>query len=231
MRIDILTLFPQMFESLNQSIIGKAVQKEIVGINIHDFRQYANNKHNKVDDEPYGGGQGMVLKVEPIANCLATIPKNKRKVILVSPQGQPFNHQKAVELSKEEHLVFLCGHYEGFDERVNQLFVDEEISIGDYVLTGGELAAQVIIDATVRLIPSVLGNANSHLQDSHANILLDHDHYTRPYEYEGLKVPEVLLSGNHAKIEDWRKLNAIKNTQNKRPDLYKKWLNQKKPNN
>jgi tRNA (guanine37-N1)-methyltransferase len=224
MKIDILTLFPKMFDTLNQSIIGKAIEKNIVSVRTHDFRDFTLNKHLKVDDTPYGGGHGMVLSVEPVDRCLQSLDiTNNTKIVMVSPQGTPLTHKKSVELSKEKHIVFLCGHYEGFDERVNSMFVDEEISIGDYVLTGGELAAMVIIDATVRLIPEVLGNEMSHLDDSFADILLDHDHYTRPADYKGHKVPDVLMSGNHAKINEWRQSSKINNTKNKRPDIFSIW--------
>lgn len=166
----------------------------------------------------------MVLSVEPVDRCIQSLDiTNNTKIVMVSPQGTPLTHKKSVELSKEKHIVFLCGHYEGFDERVNSMFVDEEISIGDYVLTGGELAAMVIIDSTVRLIPEVLGNEMSHLDDSFADILLDHDHYTRPADYKGYKVPHVLMSGNHAKINEWRKNSKINNTKNKRPDIFSIW--------
>jgi tRNA (guanine37-N1)-methyltransferase len=232
MKIDILTLFPKMFDTLNESIIGKAIERGKVQVETHDFREFTLNKHLKVDDTPYGGGHGMVISVEPVDRCMQSLDRTeKTKVILVSPQGTPLSHKKAVELSKEEHLVFLCGHYEGFDERVHKMFVDEEISIGDYVLTGGELAAMVIIDATVRLLPDVLGNEMSHLDDSFANVLLDHDHYTRPASYAGHDVPEVLLSGNHGKIEEWRNNSKITNTKEKRPDIYEKWVNDRKVNN
>lgn len=223
MKIDILTLFPEMFQSLEHSIIGKAIEKNIVEINTINFREFANNKQNHVDDYTFGGGAGMLLKVEPIVGALETvvkypIDKNKTRVVLLDPAGVKFTHQVAHELSQVEHLVFVCGHYEGYDERIKS-FITDEVSLGDYVLTGGELASMVMIDATVRLIPEVLGNYESAITDSHAQGLLEHPQYTRPRVFRNMAVPEVLLSGNHKKIEEWRMYESLKKTYIKRPDL------------
>ncbi|HEY8342935.1 MAG TPA: tRNA (guanosine(37)-N1)-methyltransferase TrmD, partial [Calditerricola sp.] len=197
MRIDILTLFPEMFPGvLGASILGKAQERGLVTINVVNFRQYAGNKHGTVDDTPYGGGAGMVLKPEPIFRAveaiLEEVPDTKPRIILLCPQGRTFRQEIAEELAQEKHLIFLCGHYEGFDERVRQHLATDELSIGDYVLTGGELPAMVIIDAVVRLLPGVLGNEESARTDSFATGLLEHPHYTRPADFRGWKVPEVL---------------------------------------
>lgn len=223
MKIDVLTLFPEMFQSLEHSIIGKAVEKNIVSINTVNFRAFANNKQNHVDDYTFGGGAGMLLKVEPVVLALESVvnfpvDKTKTRIVLLDPAGVKFSHQVAEDLSHAEHLVFVCGHYEGYDERIKS-FVTDEISLGDYVLTGGELASMVMIDATVRLLPDVLGNAVSAQTDSHAQGLLEHPQYTRPREFRGMTVPDVLLSGNHQKIEEWRLYESLKKTYRKRPDL------------
>lgn len=227
MKIDILTLFPEMFKGFKEeSIIKRAIENEKVSINTCNFRDYAKNKHKKVDDTPYGGGSGMVLMCQPIFDAVEAIKTDKTKVILLSPQGTKFTQDKAYELSKEEHLVFICGHYEGFDERIKTI-CDEEISIGDYVLTGGELPAMVLTDAVVRLVPGVI-EENSHKNDSFNNGLLDYPTYTKPRSYKGMEVPEVLLSGDHKRINDWRKNEQLKITNEKRPDLIKHKVTLKK---
>ncbi|EHE7456657.1 tRNA (guanosine(37)-N1)-methyltransferase TrmD [Staphylococcus pseudintermedius] len=221
MKIDYLTLFPEMFEGvLNQSILKRARENEALTTRLINFRDYANNKHNQVDDYPYGGGQGMVLKPEPIFNAMADLEvSDDTRVILMTPQGQPFNQKLAESLAEAEHLVFICGHYEGYDERIREHLVTDEISVGDYVLTGGELPAMVMTDAIVRLIPGVLGNQVSHEDDSFSSGLLEYPQYTRPSDYEGMTVPAVLLSGDHAKIAQWRHKQSLTRTWLKRPDL------------
>ena len=224
MRIDYLTLFPEMFEGvLNHSILKRAQDKGMLAVNTVNFRDYAENKHNQVDDYPFGGGQGMVLKPEPIFNALESLQQTpETRVILMCPQGEPFTQEKAQELSEAEHLVFICGHYEGYDERIREHLVTDEISIGDYVLTGGELPAMTMTDAIVRLIPGVLGNQQSHEDDSFQDGLLEFPQYTRPREYRGMNVPEVLLSGNHARIDAWRGEQKLLRTYRNRPDLLDK---------
>ncbi len=223
MKIHILSLFPEMFTGVfNSSILKKAQEKNEVSIDVVNFREYSGNKHHQVDDYPYGGGAGMVLKPEPIFNAVEALPPStngKRRIILLCPQGERFNQQKAEELAKEEELVFICGHYEGYDERIREHLVTDEISIGDFVLTGGELAAMTVVDSVVRLLPNVLGKAASHEQDSFSTGLLEHPHYTRPVEYRGYKVPDVLLSGNHAAIDKWRRDQSLKRTFDRRNDL------------
>ncbi|UXR77547.1 MULTISPECIES: tRNA (guanosine(37)-N1)-methyltransferase TrmD [unclassified Staphylococcus] len=221
MRIDYLTLFPEMFEGvLNQSILKRAREKGQLTTQTVNFRDYANNKHNQVDDYPFGGGQGMVLKPEPIFNAMRDLDTtSETRVILMTPQGQPFNQKLAESLSEAEHLVFICGHYEGYDERIREQLVTDEISVGDYVLTGGELPAMVMTDAIVRLLPDVLGNQVSHEDDSFSSGLLEYPQYTRPRSFEGHDVPDVLLSGNHANIEKWRHEQSLYRTYQKRPDL------------
>lgn len=220
MKIDILTLFPNMFDSLNHSIIGKAKENKIVDINTVDFRKFADNKHNQVDDYPFGGGQGMVLKPEPIFNAVESLNKtDKTRIILLCPQGERFSQKKAEELSKEDHLVFICGHYEGYDERIREYLVTDEISIGDFILTGGELAAMTIIDSITRLIPDVLGKEESHKDDSFSTGLLEYPQYTRPQDFRGMKVPDILLSGHHENIRKYRIKEALRRTYNRRPDL------------
>lgn len=221
MKIDILTLFPNMFSGfMNESIIKRAIDEKKVTINTVNFRDYAKNKHKKVDDTPYGGGSGMVLMCQPIFDAVDSVKTEKSKVVLLSPQGKKFSQKKAYELSKEEHLIFICGHYEGFDERIKSI-CDEEISIGDYVLTGGELPAMVITDSIVRLLPGVI-DEQSHLNDSFNDNLLDYPTYTKPRNYKGMQVPEVLLSGDHEKIKEWRDEKRLKITSEKRPDLLNK---------
>ncbi len=226
MRIDVLTLFPGMFAGpMGESIIGKARDKNLLEINISNFRDYSDNKHHTVDDYPYGGGAGMLLKAQPIFDNLAAIeaatPDTKKRVILLDPAGKKFDQKMAEEFSNEEHLVFICGHYEGYDERIRTLVTDE-VSLGDYVLTGGELGAMVMIDATVRLLPEVLGNETSAQTDSHSTGLLEHPQYTRPADFRGLAVPEVLLNGNHKLIEEWRLKESLRRTYTRRPDMLAK---------
>lgn len=218
MRIDILTLFEEMFEGfLNTSIIKSAIERNLVCINTHNIRSYSKDKHKKVDDTPYGGGSGMVLMCQPIFDAVEDLKKENTKVVLLTPQGKKYNQKMAYKLSKEEHLLFICGHYEGFDERIRSI-ADEEISIGDYVLTGGELPSMVITDSIVRLIDGVI-DESSHLNDSFNNNKLDYPTYTKPRNYKGLEVPDVLVSGNHEKIKKWREEESIKRTNERRPDL------------
>ncbi|KYD14824.1 tRNA (Guanine37-N1) -methyltransferase [Anoxybacillus flavithermus] len=222
MKIDILTLFPNMFTGVfSESILKKAQEKKAVSLNVINFRDFADNKHKTVDDYPYGGGAGMVLKPQPIFDAVAHVTKDSERprIILLCPQGERYTQKKAEELSKEEHLVLICGHYEGYDERIREYLVTDEISIGDYVLTGGELGAMVIVDSVVRLLPGVLGNEASPVHDSFSSGLLEHPHYTRPADFRGMKVPDVLLSGNHRLIEEWREKQSLKRTFLRRPDL------------
>ncbi len=262
MNIDVLTLFPEMFEGVfGASILGKARQKGLVSLSTLNFRDYANNKHNTVDDYPFGGGGGMVLKPGPIfaaveelmerhypgtvgingVDSLTDLPENgseevpegtpgqpledlpnaapRPRVILMCPQGEPFTQRKAEELSREEHLIFICGHYEGYDERIREHLVTDELSIGDYVLTGGELPAMVVIDSVVRLLPGVLGNQLSAVTDSFSTGLLEYPHYTRPAKFREWEVPEVLLSGHHENIDLWRRRQSLERTFRRRPEL------------
>jgi tRNA (guanine37-N1)-methyltransferase len=223
MRIDILTLFPSMFSPLEESIIGKAKDKGILDIAITDIRSFAKDKHKTADDTPYGGGAGMVMKPELIFDALGSIKKSSKKTrtILLSPSGRTFDQEAAKELAKCEHLIFICGHYEGVDERVKDV-IDEEISVGDYVLTGGELAAMAVIDALSRFIPGVLGDKASSEEDSFSGGLLEYPQYTKPGSYRDKKVPDVLMSGNHKNIAGWRREMAVTNTFFKRPDLLPK---------
>ncbi|MGB6777792.1 tRNA (guanosine(37)-N1)-methyltransferase TrmD [Planococcus citreus] len=221
MNIQVLSLFPPMFEGVFQhSIMKKAQDKGAVTLGVVDIREFADNKR-QVDDYPFGGGAGMVLKPEPVFNAVESITNDGKKprVILMCPQGERFTQQKAEELAFEEELVFICGHYEGYDERIREHLVTDEISIGDFVLTGGELAAMTVIDSVVRLLPGVLGNSDSPVRDSFSTGLLEHPHYTRPAIYRDMAVPDVLTSGNHAKIEDWREEQGLKRTLERRPDL------------
>ena len=224
MRFTVLTLFPEMFTPLKESIIKRAQEANIIEIKMVDFRDYAQSKHKNVDDVPYGGGSGMVLKPEPIYRAVKDLEviEGKRKIVLLTPQGRVFNQKKAFEFADYDELVLLCGHYEGFDERI-RLLADEEISIGDYVLTGGEIAAMVVIDAVARLVPGVLGKVSSAEQDSHTQGLLEYPQYTRPPEYEGLSVPDILLSGHHERIEKWRRKESLRRTFLRRLDLFKKF--------
>ncbi|MED1798420.1 tRNA (guanosine(37)-N1)-methyltransferase TrmD [Brevibacillus porteri] len=224
MRIDIFTLFPEMFTGvLSSSILGKASEKELVDFHVTNFRDFSESKHGTVDDTPYGGGGGMVLKPEPLFRAVEALSGEKKtRVILMCPQGVPYQQKLAEELAQEEHLVFICGHYEGYDERIREHLVTDEISIGDYVLTGGELAAMVVIDSVVRLQPGALGNQTSAVEDSFSTGLLEYPHYTRPAEFRGWKVPDVLLSGHHANIESWRLKESLRRTKARRPDLLEK---------
>ena len=219
-KFDVLTLFPNMFDGfLSESIIKRAIEDKKIKVGITNFRDYSDKKNNQVDDTPYGGGSGMVLMCDPIVKAIEEKKKKNTKVILMSPQGTKFDQKKAIELSKESHLIFVCGHYEGFDERIKN-FVDEEISIGDYVLTGGELPAMILIDSISRLVPGVI-DEGSYENDSFMDDLLDYPTYTKPREYRGMKVPDVLLSGDHKKIDEWRKEKQKEVTKEKRPDLIK----------
>lgn len=217
MKIDILTLFPEMFAPLEHSIVGKAKEKGLLDIHYHNFRDYA-EKARHVDDEPYGGGQGMLLRAQPIFDTIEQIEAKKPRIILLDPAGKPFTQAYAEELALEEELIFICGHYEGYDERIKTLVTDE-ISLGDFVLTGGELAAITMVDATVRLIPQVLGKESSHQDDSFSSGLLEYPQYTRPYDYRGMTVPDVLMSGHHERIRLWRLEESLKKTYLRRPDL------------
>jgi tRNA (guanine37-N1)-methyltransferase len=220
---DIITIFPEIFSSyLGESILQRAVEKHLVNIKIYNLRDFSDSKHKIVDDYPYGGGPGMVMKIEPISNAIESIKSDgiERLTVLLSPQGRVFNQKIAESLSGlSKRILFLCGRYEGIDERVRELLIDDEISIGDYIMTGGELAALVIIDAVARLVPGVLGDNESLREESFTSGILDYPHYTRPSEYRGIKVPEILLSGNHQEIKRWRRREALRRTLIKRPDL------------
>ncbi len=233
MKIDILSIFPEMFTGpFGSSIIKRAKEKGLLEINVHNLRDYTFDKHRVTDDYPYGGGPGMVMKPEPIFHAVKTLKSDspKKRIILLCPQGETFNQAKAQELSQEKELLFICGHYEGVDERVRKYLVTDEISIGDFILTGGEPAAMVIVDAITRLLPGVIGDSSSKEIESFNNSLFDFPCYTRPENFEHMKVPEVLLSGNHADIAEWRLKEQVKNTYNKRPDLIAK-LDYKYKNN
>lgn len=220
MKINILTLFPEFFSSLkNWSIIGRAIENNIAEINCINIRDFSKNKHRKVDDYPYGGGSGMVMNPGPIVDAINSVKTSDSKVIYLSPQGKTFSQKLANELSRETHLILLCGHYEGIDNRIIEHYIDEEISIGDFVLTGGEIPAMIIADAVIRLLPGVLRSDESYIVESHYNGLLEYPQYTRPREFNGYSVPDILLSGNHGKIAAWRKEEALKATLLKRPDL------------
>ena len=223
MRIDILTLFPEMFDSpLSHSILKIAQEKGLLNLHLTDIRDFTENKHGKVDDKPYGDGCGMVMMAQPVFDAVEAAGKladEKPKIIILTPQGQKFTQQKAAELSSEKRLMLIAGRYEGFDERILEGLDAEQISIGDYVLTGGELGAMVIIDAVARLLPGVLGDDESSQDESFSNGLLEYPQYTRPEDFRGMKVPEILLSGNHGKIEQWRKEQSLKRTKANRPDL------------
>ncbi|AUM96223.1 TPA: tRNA (guanosine(37)-N1)-methyltransferase TrmD [Clostridium botulinum] len=223
MRIDVLTLFPEMFSIFNHSIIGRAMEKEILKINTVNIRDYTINKHKKVDDYPYGGGAGMVMSVQPIVDSIKMVKReNKGKVIFLGPKGKTFNQNLAKELAKEEELIFLCGHYEGIDERAYE-YIDMEISLGDFVLTGGEMACIPIVDSICRLVDGVLKSSESYEDESFYNGLLEYPQYTRPPIYEGKAVPDVLLSGHHENIKKWRKAKSLMITKKVRPDLLKKY--------
>ena len=224
MHFDILTLFPALLESpFTESILGKAVDKGLVSLELHNLREWAEGRHQVTDDTPYGGGDGMVMKVEPVSRALADLKRRRpaSRILLMSPQGRRFQQADAVRLSREAGLILLCGRYEGYDERIRSL-VDEEISLGDFVLTGGELAAAVVVDATARLIPGVLGAAGSAQTDSFSDGLLEYPQYTRPAEFEGMRVPDVLVSGNHQAIATWRRHEQLRRTLERRPELLNK---------
>lgn len=221
MRFDVLTLFPEMFEVLNESIIGRAKEKGLININLINIRDFSKDKHKKVDDTPYGGGAGMVIQPDVVYDAYKSVKDKKAKVIYMSPQGKKLDQKKVEELSKQEHLILLCGHYEGIDQRVIDKIVNEEISIGDYVLTGGELPAMVLIDSVSRYIEGVLKD-DSTKEESFSQGLLEYPQYTRPEIFEGKQVPEVLLSGHHKMIYKWRRKQSLKITLNKRPDLFEK---------
>lgn len=222
MRVDVITIFPEMFKPfLGEGMVRIALDKGALDVSLHDLRDYSGNKHRKVDDRPYGGGPGMVLTPGPVFDAIESIVENNddARFVLPTPQGKRLEHPKVVELSKEERIVILCGRYEGYDERIRQGFPWDEISIGDYVTTGGELPAMVVIDAAARLLPGVLGDELSAVEDSFYKGTLDHPHYTRPEDFRGMKVPEVLLNGDHAAIEEWRRVHREKRTAERRPDL------------
>ena len=228
MKFDILTLFPEMFEPINQSILGRAQEKNIIDINVINIRDFSENKHKKVDDTPYGGGAGMVIMPDVVYRAYNSIDNiENAKVIYMSPQGQTLNQTKVESLAKEEHLIILCGHYEGIDQRVLDKIVDEEISIGDYVLTGGEIPAMALIDSVSRYVDGVL-TGESIKEESFSQGLLEYPQYTRPEVFEGVKVPEILLSGHHENIDKWRKEQSIHITEKKRPDLLKNYPLSKK---
>lgn len=230
MRIDVLTLFPEMFSGpLNASILGRAQANEIIQVHVWNIRDYALDKHRVVDDTPYGGGAGMVLKPDVVVRAIEDVKRERSApVVYLTPQGEPFSQRKAEELAKLDEFILLCGHYEGLDERVREHWVNQEISLGDYVLTGGELPALVVIDAVSRLIPGVLGSAESAEDDSFQDGLLEHPHYTRPASFRGLEVPPVLLSGHHEEIRRWRLKESLRRTMERRPDLFKAWLNSRR---
>lgn len=225
MRFDVLTLFPQMFSGyLGESLLNKAIEKELIEVHLHNMRDWANNKHHKIDDRPFGGGPGMVLMVEPVVNCVESVQKesdHRGHLVMLSPQGKPLDQPLVEKLAQEERLIMICGRYEGFDQRISDILKPTEISIGDYVLNGGEVAAMVIIDAVSRLIPGVLGDEQSHVNDSFSsgNRQLEFAQYTRPREYRGLKVPDVLLNGNHLEIARWREMESERRTRERRMDL------------
>jgi tRNA (guanine37-N1)-methyltransferase len=222
MKFDILTLFPAMFDGpFTESIIKRAVEDELIDIRLHNIRDCAFDRHKTADDYPYGGGAGMVMKPEPLTACIEKVKAERpaARVILTTPQGKPFNQALAGELAREKEILIICGRYEGVDERIRELFVDDEISLGDFVLTGGEIAAMVLVDAVSRLIPGVLGCGDSAAGDSFSDGLLEYPQYTRPAEFRGLAVPEVLLSGNHQEIARWRRRQSLQRTWEKRPDL------------
>ena len=230
MKIDILTLFPEMFAPLKTSLIGKAQDKNLVDINIIDFREFSEEKHKKVDDYPYGGGAGMLIQAQPIYDAVNSVKQKNSKVIYLSPKGKVLNQGIVESLANEEHLILLCGHYEGIDQRAIELCVDEEVSIGDYVLTGGELPAMVLTDAILRYVPDVLHSGDSVVEESFGDGLLEYPQYTHPREFKGLTVPEILLSGNHAEIAKWRHQQSIGETKKYRPDLYTKYIEKNKFN-
>lgn len=224
MRIDVLTLFPEMFAPVTSSILGRAAEKNIINIRLTDIRDFSNDKHNKADDYPFGGGGGMVMMADPIFGALESVDAHNKKIIYMSPRGRIMDQQKISELSELDELVILCGHYEGVDQRVLDYWNIEEVSIGDYVLTGGELPAMVLIDSVARLLPDVLGNADSALDESIYSGLLEHPQYTKPRSYRGLDVPEVLVSGNHKLINLWKFREALLLTKERRPDMFEEYV-------
>ncbi|MEG2011677.1 MAG: tRNA (guanosine(37)-N1)-methyltransferase TrmD [Anaerovoracaceae bacterium] len=229
MKIDILTLFPEMFVAVTESsMLGRAVEKEILNINLINIRDFSNDKHNKVDDTPFGGGVGMVMSADPIFGALNSIKAKGKKILYMSPRGKILDQEKIMKLSQEEEMIILCGHYEGVDQRVLDYWNMEEVSIGDYVLTGGELPAMVLIDSVARLVPEVLGANESALEESIYSGLLEYPQYTKPREYQGLNVPEVLFNGNHKLIGLWKYEKSLELTKRVRPDLFKKYLDEKK---
>lgn len=221
MKFDVLTLFPEMFQAIKQSILGRAEEKNLIQINLINIRDFSKDKHKKVDDTPYGGGAGMVMMPDVVYSAYNSVKTDNAKVIYMSPQGKTLNQSKVEELSKQEHLIILCGHYEGIDQRVIDKIVDEEISIGDYVLTGGELPAMVLIDSVSRYVEGVLSESSTN-EESFSQGLLEYPQYTRPETFEGVKVPEILLSGHHENIKKWREEKSLENTKLKRPDLLEK---------
>ena len=231
MKFSILTLFPEMFDSLNTSIIGRGIENKAIDIEFINIRDFSKNKHKKVDDTPYGGGAGMVMMPDVVYDAYKSIKAENAKVIYLTPQGKVFNQKKAKELSKEKHIILLCGHYEGIDQRVIDEIVDEEISIGDYVLTGGEIPAMVLVDSISRYVEGVLSKESTEEESFSSDNLLEYPQYTRPEEFHGKKVPEVLLSGHHENIAKWRKEKSFEITKNKRPDLIKKIKKEGEENN
>lgn len=223
MKIDVLTLFPEMFVALDSSLIGKAKEKGLFQLNCHNIRDYSADKHKKCDDAPFGGGAGMVMTPQPIHDCITAVdPDRKAKRIYLSPRGKTLTQSIVKQLSEEKHILLLCGHYEGVDQRVLDMDIDQELSIGDYVLSGGELAAMVVIDSVLRYVPDVLGNAQSTVDESFSQPLLEYPQYTRPQDFLGHKVPEVLVSGNHKCVDEWRKQQSLEITAKNRPDLLQK---------
>ncbi len=221
MKFDVLTLFPEMFQAIKQSILGRAEEKNLIQINLINIRDFSKDKHKKVDDTPYGGGAGMVMRADIVYDAYKSVQNENAKVIYLTPQGKKLDQKKVEELSKEKHLILLCGHYEGIDQRVIDKIVDEEISIGDYVLTGGELPAMVLIDSVSRYVEGVLSESSTN-EESFSQGLLEYPQYTRPETFEGVKVPEILLSGHHENIKKWREEKSLENTKLKRPDLLEK---------
>ena len=221
MKFDVLTLFPEMFQAIKQSILGRAEEKNLIQINLINIRDFSKDKHKKVDDTPYGGGAGMVMRADVVYDAYKSVQNENSKVIYLTPQGKKLDQKKVEELSKEKHLILLCGHYEGIDQRVIDKIVDEEISIGDYVLTGGELPAMVLIDSVSRYVEGVLSESSTN-EESFSQGLLEYPQYTRPETFEGVKVPEILLSGHHENIKKWREEKSLENTKLKRPDLLEK---------
>ncbi|MFA5527973.1 MAG: tRNA (guanosine(37)-N1)-methyltransferase TrmD [Peptostreptococcales bacterium] len=229
MRIDILTLFPEMMECvLKTSIMGRALEKGIVDIQIINIRDYSQDKHRSVDDYPFGGGNGMVMQAQPVFDALRDIDAYNKKIIYLTPKGKQFHQETAIELSQEERIVLICGHYEGIDQRIIDYWVTDEISIGDYVLTGGEIPALAVIDSVCRMIPGVLSSEDCYKNESIYSGLLEYPQYTRPREFEGLEVPDVLVSGNHQKIDEWRLEQSLELTKKRRKDLYNKYMESKK---